>query len=206
MSRRRVCLCRCCDSESTEDLVQSDTFKPPGITDADLLDEEDTNELSGDESSRSAASPTKSQGSAGPAFPSPNEKTALQEMVKQFAREAVEGFAVSLVHPSTADRSSATFSMDRHLTTITLSDVAEPAAAPVTQMKTTQISSVYRGDAPNNRLGKVPLKKNEVTKVVGLEVTESPSDSSSTLIFYLDDSKDRDKFYVSLLVLSKGSW
>lgn len=123
------------------------------------------------------------------------EKVRLQKLVKDFAKEAVTGIAVSLVSPETARLSPHFFQMDRYLTVFSLKPKdGSSAEAAVQDFNVKDLTSIYKGAEV---CIKAPSLGGTATSCVGLDTNRA----DRRLFFHFEDSFERDKFYTCLKIL-----
>mmetsp|Transcript_118059 Transcript_118059/g.252201 ORF Transcript_118059/g.252201 Transcript_118059/m.252201 type:complete len:227 (+) Transcript_118059:129-809(+) len=150
-------------------------------------------EFNGGATARSNASASSSM----PAEEKEKEKARLQRLVKDFAKEAVTGIAVSLVNPETTRSSPYFFQMDRYLTVFSLKPKdGSTAESSVQDFNVKDLTSIYKGSelsvkAPSLGEGKL------AGHCVGLDTNRA----DRRLFFHFDESLDRDKFYTCLKIL-----
>lgn len=124
------------------------------------------------------------------------EKTRLQRLLKDFAKEAVAGIVVSLVNPRTGRMPPYLLQMDRHLSLLSLKPKdGSTADAQVQDFKVADIASIYKG---HEVFVRAPAIGKEAVGCVGLDMNAA----DCSLIFHFDDAYDRDKFYTSMQVLT----
>jgi hypothetical protein len=124
------------------------------------------------------------------------EKTRLQRLLKDFAKEAVAGIVVSLVNPRTGRMPPYFLQMDRHLSLLSLRPKdGSTADAQVQDFRVTDIASIYKG---HEVFVRAPAIGKEAVGCVGLDMNAA----DCSLIFHFDDAYDRDKFYTSMQVLT----
>merc|ERR1719517_84536 len=117
----------------------------------------------GPDTARSAAS----GGSSMSAEEKEREKARLQRLVKDFAKEAVTGIAVSLVNPETGRESPHFFQMDRYLTVFSLKPKdGSTAESSVQDFNVKDLTAIYKG--PEVTL-KAPFLGNVAALCVGLD-------------------------------------
>merc|ERR1712066_77906 len=75
------------------------------------------------------------------------EKRRLQTLVKDFAKDAVKGIAVSVVNPETAKHAPYFFQMDRCLTAFSLKpmDGLTTESATVQDCSVNDLTAIYKG-------------------------------------------------------------
>lgn len=123
------------------------------------------------------------------------EKARLQRLVKDFAKEAVTGVAVSMVNPETARRSPHFFQMDRYLTVFSLKPKdGSLAEAAVQDFNVKDLTAIYKGVEVQV---KAPSLGSSASTCVGLDTNRA----DRTLFFHFDDNYERDKFYTCLKIL-----
>mmetsp|Transcript_33296 Transcript_33296/g.72678 ORF Transcript_33296/g.72678 Transcript_33296/m.72678 type:complete len:231 (-) Transcript_33296:277-969(-) len=123
------------------------------------------------------------------------EKARLQRMVKDFAKEAVTGIAVSLVSPETARQSPHFFQMDRYLTVFSLKPKdGVGAEALVQDFNVKDLAHIYKGGEVSI---KAPSLGGVAVSCVGLDTNRA----DRRLFFHFDDHYERDKFYTCLKIL-----
>lgn len=123
------------------------------------------------------------------------EKARLQRLVKDFAKEAVTGIAVSLVNAETARKSPHFFQMDRYLTVFSLKPRdGSVAEAAVQDFNVKDLTAIYKGVEVQV---KAPSLGSSASTCVGLDTNRA----DRTLFFHFDDCYERDKFYTCLKIL-----
>lgn len=123
------------------------------------------------------------------------EKQRLQKLLKDFAKEAVAGVAVSLVNPQTGRRFPYVFQMDRNLSMFSLRPKDGTAAESTVQdfaMK--DITAFVKGQEVYCR---APTLGSDAATCVGFEA-EQPE---RWVVLQFEDTYERDKFYTSMQVL-----
>merc|ERR1719310_328117 len=142
-------------------------------------------------SARSSAS----MGSSMSAEEKEREKARLQRLVKDFAKEAITGIAVSLVNPETARTSPHFFQMDRYLTVFSLKPKdGSTAESSVHDFNVKDLTSIYKGAEVSM---KAPSLGGVASACVGLDTNRA----DRRLFFHFDDNYERDKFYTCLKIL-----
>mmetsp|Transcript_45177 Transcript_45177/g.117069 ORF Transcript_45177/g.117069 Transcript_45177/m.117069 type:complete len:161 (+) Transcript_45177:2-484(+) len=140
---------------------------------------------------------TASQSSAMSVEEKEREKSRLQRLVKDFAKEAVTGIAVSLVSPDTGRRSPHFFQMDRYLTVFSLKpkdgSTAE-AQASVQDFNVKDVTHIYKG-------AEVCLNAPSLGNIAALCVGLDTNRADRRLFFLFDEPIERDKFYTCLKIL-----
>jgi len=132
------------------------------------------------------------------------EKARLQKLVKEFAKDAVQGVELSLIGDA-GKRETATFSMDRYLTVVTLTQ-PPGASGQKTELQMKDIISIFKGtDSARQNLTQSQrridgLGEDVADNTVGLEVSRPDGNKTKTL-FYFADVYSRDKFYTCLKIL-----
>eukprot|EP00929_Paragymnodinium_shiwhaense_P099409 TRINITY_DN61040_c0_g1_i1.p1 TRINITY_DN61040_c0_g1~~TRINITY_DN61040_c0_g1_i1.p1 ORF type:complete len:264 (+),score=53.70 TRINITY_DN61040_c0_g1_i1:49-840(+) len=129
------------------------------------------------------------------------EKTRLQRMLKEFAKEVVAGIPVNLVnshHPGLV--APCVLQMDKHLQMFSLR-LKDGSVADSTSLdfRMADVDSVFKGQEVARRAA---FLGSNVAGCVGMNVI--PPERS--FILYFDDAYERDRFYTSMqvLVLSVG--
>jgi len=124
------------------------------------------------------------------------EKSRLQRLLKDFAKECVAGVPVNLVNTRTGRMPPYFFQMDRRLASFSLrpSD-GSSVESVVEQFHLRDAESIFKGQEVCNR---VPFLGLDAASCVGIDMGGS---SSKSLILHFDDAYERDKFYTSLQVL-----
>jgi len=165
-----------------------DVHRPlKGVTDSSAV--EDGNDTMA--SARSHAS----LGSSMSAEEKEMEKARLQRLVKDFAKEAVTGIAVSLVNAETSRCSPHFFQMDRYLTVFSLKPKDGNAAeSSVQDFNVKDLTSIYKGMEVSV---KAPSLGVVAAHCVGLDTNRA----DRRLFFHFEDTGDRDKFYTCLKIL-----
>eukprot|EP00927_Polykrikos_kofoidii_P074639 TRINITY_DN70679_c0_g1_i1.p1 TRINITY_DN70679_c0_g1~~TRINITY_DN70679_c0_g1_i1.p1 ORF type:complete len:219 (+),score=43.29 TRINITY_DN70679_c0_g1_i1:106-762(+) len=124
-----------------------------------------------------------------------HEKARLQKLVKDFAREAITGIAVSVIHPETAIRSAHFFQMDRYLTVFSLKPKdGSTADASVQDFNVRDLTSIYKGVEV---LARAPTLGKAAAACVGLDTNRA----DRRIFFHFDDGYERDKLYTCLKIL-----
>lgn len=145
----------------------------------------------GADTARSAAS----GGSSMSAEEKEREKARLQRLVKDFAKEAVTGIAVSLVNPETGRESPHFFQMDRYLTVFSLKPKdGSSAESSVQDFNVKDLTSIYKGT-------EVTMKAPSLGGVAALCVGLDTNRADRRLFFHFDEAIERDKFYTCLKIL-----
>merc|ERR1719517_47060 len=145
----------------------------------------------GADTARSAAS----GGSSMSAEEKEREKARLQRLVKDFAKEAVTGIAVSLVSPETGRESPHFFQMDRYLTVFSLKPKdGSTAESSVQDFNVKDLTSIYKG---NEVSMKAPSLGGIGLSCVGLDTNRA----DRRLFFHFDEMVERVKFYTCLKIL-----
>jgi len=123
------------------------------------------------------------------------EKARLQRLVKDFAKEAVTGIAVSLVNAETTRQSPHFFQMDRYLTVFSLKPKdGSTADSSVQDFNVKDLTSIYKGIEVSI---KAPSLGALAAQCVGLDTNRA----DRRLFFHFDDNYERDKFYSCLKIL-----
>lgn len=123
------------------------------------------------------------------------ERARLHQLVKDFAKEAIRGIAVSLVHPETSRRSAHFFQMDRYLTVFSLKPKdGSTAQAPVQDFNVKDLTHIYKG---MEVCMKAPRLGTAAALCVGLDTNRA----DQRLFFYFDEALERDRFYTCLKIL-----
>eukprot|EP00747_Dinoflagellata_sp_TGD_P169744 gnl/TRDRNA2_/TRDRNA2_199553_c0_seq1.p1 gnl/TRDRNA2_/TRDRNA2_199553_c0~~gnl/TRDRNA2_/TRDRNA2_199553_c0_seq1.p1 ORF type:complete len:235 (+),score=33.22 gnl/TRDRNA2_/TRDRNA2_199553_c0_seq1:302-1006(+) len=134
------------------------------------------------------------------------EKARLQEIVKDFMRQAVSGIKVRLIDCTTAKVTSHLFQVDKYLTTITVTPSSEteadskpPAVATLDdgtkRFNLKDLNSIYKGQ---DVMFKAPSLGPFAQVVMGID-TDGPE--GVRLYFHFQDSVERDQFYTCLKIL-----
>jgi len=145
--------------------------------------------------SMNTARSTASAGSSMSVEEKEREKARLQRLVKDFAKEAVTGIAVSLVNPDTARLSPHFFQMDRYLTVFSLKPKdGSTAESSVQDFNVKDLTSIYKG-------AEVCMKAPSLSHVAGLCVGLDTNRADRRLFFHFDEAIERDKFYTCLKIL-----
>jgi hypothetical protein len=138
---------------------------------------------------------TASQNSAMSVEEKEREKTRLQRLVKDFAKEAVTGIAVSLINPETVGRSPHFFQMDRYLTVFSLKPKdGSTAESCVQDFNVKDLTHIYKG-------AEVSLKAPSLGPAAALCVGLDTNRADRRLFFHFDEPIERDKFYTCLKIL-----
>merc|ERR1712176_357047 len=112
-----------------------------------------------------------------------------------FAREAVTGIPVSLVHAETGRMSSHFFQMDRYLAVFALKPKDGASAESSVQAFTMkEVLAIYKG-------AEVAIKAPSLGSAAGSCVGLETSRADIRLYFHFDESIERDKFYTCMKVL-----
>jgi hypothetical protein len=123
------------------------------------------------------------------------EKARLHKLVKDFAKEAVIGIAVTLVSPETARRSPHFFQMDRYLTVFSVKPTdGSTAESSVQDFNMKDVTAIYKG---SDVAIKAPSLGSVAAACVGLDTNRA----DRRLFFHFEDSYERDKFYTCLKIL-----
>eukprot|EP00403_Amphidinium_massartii_P010875 CAMPEP_0178411732 /NCGR_PEP_ID=MMETSP0689_2-20121128/21645_1 /TAXON_ID=160604 /ORGANISM="Amphidinium massartii, Strain CS-259" /LENGTH=223 /DNA_ID=CAMNT_0020032945 /DNA_START=61 /DNA_END=732 /DNA_ORIENTATION=+ len=123
------------------------------------------------------------------------EKLRLQRLVKDFAKEAVTGIAISLVNAETTRQSPHFFQMDRYLTVFSLKPKdGSTAESSVQDFNVKDLTAIYKGVEVAQ---KAPSLGALASQCVGLDTNRA----DRRLFFHFDDSYERDKFYTCLKIL-----
>jgi len=126
------------------------------------------------------------------------EKTRLQAMVKDFARKAIVGIAVSLVNPDDIRRRVPyLFCMDRRLSTFWLTPKDDSTVVPSVPSQTISVRdlrSVFRG---TNIAGTINGRDGIANFCIGL----AGGLEDLRLFFHFEEPAERDKFYTCLMIL-----
>mmetsp|Transcript_6773 Transcript_6773/g.16447 ORF Transcript_6773/g.16447 Transcript_6773/m.16447 type:complete len:238 (-) Transcript_6773:169-882(-) len=126
------------------------------------------------------------------------EKTRLQILVKDFAKEVVTGMPVSVIDIADGSKCDKLFSMDRYLMNFTLA----PSPAIVTSadqeegpsFSMNDIMLIYKAQDVSDRLPSLP---SDVTlNSVGIDIKDG-----KPLIFHFEEAYERDKFYTCIKIL-----
>ncbi|KAL8449417.1 hypothetical protein Emed_003068 [Eimeria media] len=136
--------------------------------------------------------PRRSQGSI-----SAKEKQRLQALVKEFAREAVAGFDLTLLDVDRGREVTATFSMDRHLLAITIDSHDEGQIKSV-QFGVSSLTGVFRAEEYYSASHADP--PTSVDPAVCLVLTTKEPQCPKVVIV-LDGRRERDKAYTCLKIL-----
>jgi len=147
------------------------------------------------DNSMNTARSTASAGSTMSPEEKEREKARLQRLVKDFAKEAVTGIAVSLVNPETARLYPHFFQMDRYLTVFSLKPKdGSTAASSVQDFNVKDLTSIYKG-------ADVSLKAPSLSTIASLCVGLDTNRADRRLFFHFDEALERDKFYTCLKIL-----
>mmetsp|Transcript_71627 Transcript_71627/g.180763 ORF Transcript_71627/g.180763 Transcript_71627/m.180763 type:complete len:281 (+) Transcript_71627:172-1014(+) len=125
------------------------------------------------------------------------EKARLQKLVKEFAKEAVTGIAVSLVTPGTGAQTPYFFQMDRYLTVFSLQpkDGSNSTAEATLQcVNVRDLTQIYKG-------ADVAMRAPGLGRLAGLCVGLDTTRADRQLFFCFDEPLERDKFYTCLKIL-----
>ncbi|CAE8595140.1 unnamed protein product [Polarella glacialis] len=123
------------------------------------------------------------------------EKARLQRLVKEFAKEAVTGIAVSLVSQDSGVQSPYFFQMDRYLTVFSLKPKdGSTADSAVQDFNVKDLSKVYKGH-------EILMCAPSLGAVASLCVGLNTNRADRRLFFYFDEPLERDKFYTCLKIL-----
>lgn len=124
------------------------------------------------------------------------EKARLHQLVKDFAKEAIRGIAISVINPETARRSPHYFQMDRYLTVFSLKpkDGSTAALSPVRDFNVKDLTGIYKGV-------EVCLKAPRLGTAAPLCVGLDTNRADQQLFFCFDEQIERDKFYTCLKIL-----
>lgn len=128
------------------------------------------------------------------------EKSRLQKLLKDFAKEAVAGFAVNLVNTKSVGRKPHyMFQMDRHLSTFTLrpEDGSTAVESSMQGFSMKEVIEIYKGPEVVTR---APMLGVDANACVGLDLGVQGL-GDHRLLFHFDDSYERDKFYTCLQVV-----
>lgn len=119
------------------------------------------------------------------------EKVRLQNLVKDFAKDAVGGISVDRVDIATGKKEPYIFQMDRYLTVFTVKPKGGSGTNEESAVK--DLSVIYKGAEVET---KAPSLGSIASSCVGLD-----SRGDKKLIFYFEDSYEREKFYTCLKIL-----
>jgi len=123
------------------------------------------------------------------------EKARLQKLVKDFAKEAVTGIAVTLINAETGRKSPHFFQMDRYLTVFSLKPKdGSTAESSVQDFNMKDLASIYKGADVSF---KAPSLGSAAACCVGLDTNRA----DRRLFFHFEDHYERDKFYTCLKIL-----
>mmetsp|Transcript_27941 Transcript_27941/g.63202 ORF Transcript_27941/g.63202 Transcript_27941/m.63202 type:complete len:226 (-) Transcript_27941:86-763(-) len=123
------------------------------------------------------------------------EKSRLQRLVKDFAKEAVTGIAVNLVNPETARFYPHFFQMDRYLTVFSLKPKdGSTAESSVQDFNVKDLAAIYKG-------AEVVMKAPSLGSMAALCVGLDTNRADRRLFFHFDEAIERDKFYTCLKIL-----
>mmetsp|Transcript_104203 Transcript_104203/g.261295 ORF Transcript_104203/g.261295 Transcript_104203/m.261295 type:complete len:214 (-) Transcript_104203:22-663(-) len=117
------------------------------------------------------------------------EKVRLQEIVKEFSKEAMTGIRVNLISAETSELFDTTLLMDRYLYTLTL----RPAGGAERRHNMKDLSSIYKGP---DFTQKIPSLAHLAPHCVGLDFSGGPP-----TLFHFNDPVQRDQFYTCLKIL-----
>mmetsp|Transcript_75023 Transcript_75023/g.188860 ORF Transcript_75023/g.188860 Transcript_75023/m.188860 type:complete len:217 (+) Transcript_75023:154-804(+) len=119
------------------------------------------------------------------------EKVRLQEIVREFSKEAMTGIGVKLINAETSELYDTTLLMDKYLCTLTLR--LSGGAERRYNMK--DLNSIYKGP---DFTQKVPNLAHFSPNCVGVEFSgvEEPK-----TLFHFKDAVQRDQFYTCLKIL-----
>eukprot|EP00930_Biecheleria_cincta_P069651 TRINITY_DN57365_c0_g1_i1.p1 TRINITY_DN57365_c0_g1~~TRINITY_DN57365_c0_g1_i1.p1 ORF type:complete len:246 (+),score=58.86 TRINITY_DN57365_c0_g1_i1:73-738(+) len=161
-----------------------------GQQDPDATPMEDTKESGGMNTARS----TMSASSMSPEEKE-KEKGRLQRLVKEFAKEAVTGIAVTLVNPETARQSPHFFQMDRYLTVFSLKPKdGSTADSAVQDFNVKDLTKIYKGP-------EVLMAAPSLGTVTPMCVALDTNRADRKLFFHFEEPMERDKFYTCLKIL-----
>lgn len=123
------------------------------------------------------------------------EKSRLQKLVKDFAKEVVSGILVNLVNPATASQSPHFFQMDRHLTVFSLKPKdGATAEVAVQDYSVKDLTKIYKGP-------EVLMNCPSLGVLAQHCVAFDTNRADRRLIFVFDEALERDKFYTCLKIL-----
>lgn len=125
------------------------------------------------------------------------EKSRLQRLLKDFAKESVAGIPVLLVTPDAGRKSPYFFQMDRKLTVFSIrpgdGTTAESGSTCAQDFFVKDVTAIYKGPEVS---AKAPYLGNSANACVGLNTNRD-----CTFFFHFDDNYERDRFYTCLQIL-----
>ncbi|KAL8431939.1 hypothetical protein Efla_002776 [Eimeria flavescens] len=125
------------------------------------------------------------------------EKQRLQALVKEFAREAVAGFQLTLLDIDRGQSVPATFSMDRHLLTVTL-DSHDESEVNSASFGVGSLTGVFKAEDFYSDSRMQPSASFDPLQTLVL-TTKEPG--CSKLVMVLDGRRERDKAYTCMKIL-----
>ncbi|OEH76061.1 IMC-associated protein 1 [Cyclospora cayetanensis] len=126
------------------------------------------------------------------------EKRRLQALVKEFAREAVAGFGLTIVDADRDLSAAATFSMDRHLLDISI-DSFEEAQVPSAHFAVGSLTGAFKAEDFYNG-EKNPQAPLSVDLESALVLTTKQADCPKITLAF-EGRRERDKAYTCLKIL-----
>merc|ERR1712151_39471 len=124
------------------------------------------------------------------------EKSRLQRLLKDFAKECVAGILVNLINLKTGSRPPYIFQMDRRLAVFSLRPKDGSFAECLVENFTMKdVVTIIKGQEVAEM---APYLGDDAQDCIGLEIDSA---QHSPLIFHFDDTYERDRFYTSLQVL-----
>jgi len=134
---------------------------------------------------------TRSHGSSLSPEEKEREKARLQKLVKDFARDAVRGMAVSIIDPSNGSVKNSVFRLEKHLDYISLDPYVNDAGPENFPMKA--VVSICKG---KEILKHIPLSQLLGSLAVGVFFSDE-----SNIVFSFPNSAERDRFYTCIKIL-----
>mmetsp|Transcript_34397 Transcript_34397/g.87528 ORF Transcript_34397/g.87528 Transcript_34397/m.87528 type:complete len:200 (-) Transcript_34397:52-651(-) len=119
------------------------------------------------------------------------EKVRLQEIVREFSKEAMTGVKVKRIDANSLEISESFLVMDKYLYTLTF----RPLGDSDRRFNMKDLNSIYKGP---DFTQKVPKLAHLSPHCVGLEFTGS---EDYKVLFYFQDVAERDQFYTCLKIL-----
>mmetsp|Transcript_121451 Transcript_121451/g.259315 ORF Transcript_121451/g.259315 Transcript_121451/m.259315 type:complete len:193 (-) Transcript_121451:23-601(-) len=120
------------------------------------------------------------------------KKARLQQLVREFSRNAMGGIPVTLVDPDSAELSKATLAMDKYLYALTLSSIR----GDVLQLNMKDMSAIYKGP---DFMQKMPNIAHLSNVCVGMDFLLGAQEKK--LCFHFQDPLQCDHFYTCLKIL-----
>eukprot|EP00922_Rhytidocystis_sp_ex-Travisia-forbesii_P031921 GHVS01047378.1.p1 GENE.GHVS01047378.1~~GHVS01047378.1.p1 ORF type:complete len:166 (+),score=19.83 GHVS01047378.1:2-499(+) len=132
------------------------------------------------------------------------EKQKLQQLVKDFAKDAVNGLPLNIIDMAEGKLHPVVFHLDQQLSDIEIQyDVTPPKTALYSgDISMGNLTSIYRSGDVLQKHAEFPLGAEEISQVVGLSYsTADGKNSQHDVLFYFPDHLSMERFFVCMKIL-----